>query len=173
MDYREFDRSFRYRRTTYSVPTLLESIRSGRIRWDPMFAYSKSWSNHSKSTFIESILVGMPVADILCEENHYGDLLVLDGVQRLICLQEYFNNDFGLQGLKLIPSLEGCRYLDLSYNHSSVFYNRTELGLTIIGYDTDAVLKFEFFKRVHAETYRFPIQVARNYAFRDLLFFFF
>lgn len=171
MDYREFDRSFRYRRTTYSVPSLLESIRSGRVRWDPMFAYTKPWSHFSKSTFIESILVGMPVADILCEEGHYGELFVLDGVQRLICLQEYFNNDFRLQGLKLIPSLEGCRYLDLPYSHSSVFHNRSELGLTIIGYDTDAILKFEFFKRVHADTYRFPIQLARNYAFRDLLLF--
>ncbi|WP_339498082.1 hypothetical protein [Pseudomonas silesiensis] len=113
----------------------------------------------------------MPVADILCEENHYGELFVLDGVQRLICLQEYFNNEFRLQGLKLIPSLEGCRYLDLPYSQSSVFHNRSELGLTVIGYDTDAILKFEFFKRVHADTYRFPIQLARNYAFRDQLFF--
>ncbi|MDU8571943.1 DUF262 domain-containing protein [Pseudomonas syringae] len=136
-----------------------------------MFAYTKSWSNFSKSTFIESILVGMPVSDILCEESHYGELFVLDGVQRLICLQEYFNNSFRLQGLKLIPSLEGCRYLDLPYSHSSVFHNRSELGLTIIGYDTDAILKFEFFKRVHADAYRFPAQLARNYAFRDLLFF--
>lgn len=171
MDYREFDRSFRYRRTTYSVPSLLESIRGGRVQWDPMFAYTKSWSHFAKSTFIESILVGMPVADILCEESHYGELFVLDGVQRLICLQEYFNNDFRLQGLKLIPSLEGCKYSDLPYSHSSVFHNRSELGLTIIGYDTDAILKFEFFKRVHADSYRFPIQLARNYAFRDLLLF--
>jgi hypothetical protein len=54
-----------------------------------MFAYSKSWSNISKSTFIESILVGMPAEDILCEENNYGELFVLDGVQRLMCLQDF------------------------------------------------------------------------------------
>ncbi|MEE5068706.1 DUF262 domain-containing protein [Pseudomonas alliivorans] len=171
MDYNEFDRSFRYRKTTHSIPSLLDGLRSNRIQWDPMFAYSKSWSNVSKSTFIESILVGMPAADILCEENNYGELFVLDGVQRLMCLQEFFNDDFKLQGLKLIPSLEGYRYSQLPYGQASVFHNRTELGITIISYDTDAILKFEFFKRVHSDSYRFPVQLARNYAFREHLYF--
>lgn len=171
MDYNEFDRSFRYRKTTHSIPSLLEGLRNDRIRWDPMFSYSKSWSNFSKSTFIESILVGMPAADILCEENNYGELFVLDGVQRLICLQEFFNDEFKLQGLKLVPSLEGYRYSQLPYSQSSVFHNRSELGITIISYDTDAVLKFEFFKRVHSDSYRFPVQLARNYAFREQLYF--
>lgn len=171
MDYNEFDRSFRYRKTTQSIPSLLEGLRTNRIQWDPMFAYSKSWSNISKSTFIESILVGMPAADILCEENNYGELFVLDGVQRLMCLQEFFNDKFKLQGLKLIPSLEGYRYSHLSYGQASVFHNRTDLGITIISYDTDAILKFEFFKRVHSDSYRFPVQLARNYAFREHLYF--
>lgn len=171
MDYNEFDRSFRYRKTIHSIPSLLEGLRNNRILWDPMFSYSKSWSNSSKSTFIESILVGMPTADILCEENNYGELFVLDGVQRLICLQEFFDDDFRLQGLKLVPSLEGYRYSQLSYSQTSVFHNRSELGVTIISYDTDAVLKFEFFKRVHSDSYRFPVQLARNYAFRDQLYF--
>lgn len=171
MDYKEFNRSFRYRKTTQSIPSLLDGIRSERIRWDPMFAYTKPWSSSSKTTFIESILVGMPAADILCEENHYGELFVLDGVQRLICLQEFFNDDFRLQDLKLIPSLNGHRYSQLPYAQASIFHNRTELGLTIISYDTDAILKFEFFKRFHSDSYRFPIQLARNYAFRDNLYF--
>jgi hypothetical protein len=113
----------------------------------------------------------MPTADILCEENRYGELSILDGVQRLICLQEFFSNAFRLQGLKLMPSLEGCRYSDLKYSQSSIFHNRTELGFTVISYDTDAILKFEFFKRVHSDSYRFPVQLARNYAFRDHLYF--
>lgn len=171
MDYKEFDRSFRYRKTSQSIPSLLDSILSERIRWDPMFSYSNSWSNFSKSAYIESILVGMPAADILCEENNYGELFVLDGVQRLICLQEFFRDDFKLQGLKLFPSLDGCSYSQLPYGQASVFHNRTEVGLTIISYDTDPILKFEFFKRVHSDTYRFPIQLARNYAFREHLHF--
>ncbi|EPU8665525.1 DUF262 domain-containing protein [Klebsiella pneumoniae] len=171
MDYNEFDRSFRYRKTTQSIPSLLEGLRSNRIQCDPMFAYSKSWSNISKSTFIESILVGMPAEDILCEENNYGELFVLDGVQRLMCLEDFFNDEFKLQGLKLIPSLEGHYYSQLPYGQTSVFHNRTELGITIISYDTDAILKFEFFKRVHSDSYRFPVQLARNYAFREHLYF--
>ena len=171
MDYYEFDRSFRYRKTTQSIPSILEGLRSDRIKWDPMFTYSKSWSNASKSTFIESLLVGMPTADILCEENRYGELSILDGVQRLICLQDFFSNAFKLQGLKLMPSLEGCKYSDLAYSQSSIFHNRTELGFTTISYDTDAILKFEFFKRVHSDSYRFPVQLARNYAFREHLYF--
>jgi hypothetical protein len=96
-----------------------------------MFAYSKSWSNISKSTFIESILVGMPAEDILCEENNYGELFVLDGVQRLMCLQDFFNDEFKLQGLKLIPSLEGHYYSQLPYGQTSVFTIALSLGLQL------------------------------------------
>ena len=167
MDSKEFDRSFRYRKITQSIPFLMDGIHTGRIKFDPAFAYSKSWPNLYKSAFIESILVGMPTTDILCEENYYGELFVLDGIQRILTLDEFFNNGFKLQGLKLIPSLEGYTYSQLSYGQSSVFYNRAELNLTIISYDTDAILKFEFFKRVHSDSYRFPMQLARNYAFRE------
>lgn len=171
IDYTEFERSFRYRKTAQSIPLLLEGIYRGRIQWDTMFAYTKSWTNAVKSAFIESILVGMPTADILCEENHYGELFVLDGVQRLMSLQEFFNDEFKLQGLKLLTSLEGFSHSELPYAQASVFQNRTELALTIISYDTDPILKFEFFKRVHSESYRFPTQLARNYAFRDHFYF--
>lgn len=171
MDYKEYERSFRYRRASFTIPSLLDSIRKTRLRWDPMFTYTKPWSQLSKTKYIESLLVGMPTSDIWCEENHFGELFVLDGVQRLICLDEFFSNSFQLQGLKLIPSLEGCYYSDIPYRQASIFQNRSELGLTIISYDTDAILKFEFFKRIHADSYRFPIQSARNYAFRDQLYF--
>ncbi|GEM_PF-2666410 len=169
MDYSEFDRSFRYRKAVRSIPSLLEGVRSNRILLDPKFSYSKSWPTSVKSAFIEGVLVGMPGPEIICEESSYGDLVVLDGAQRLMCLNEFFDDDFKLQGLRLIPSLEGCRYSQLPYGQASVFQNRAEFGLTIISYDTDPILKFEFFKRIHSEAYRFPVQLARNYAFREQL----
>lgn len=168
---REFDRSFRYRKAIQSVPHILNGISQGRIKWDYLFTYSNPWSVNAKSAFIESILVGMPTENILCEENYYGELFVLDGVQRLMCLSDFFENKFKLQGLKLVTSLEGFYYSDLPYGQSSIFQNRAEIELTVISYDTDSILKFEFFKRINSDYYRYPKQLARNYAFREHLYF--
>ncbi|WP_367599198.1 DUF262 domain-containing protein [Pseudomonas fulva] len=167
MQLSDYDRGFRFKKDILSVSALLSRFSEGGIYLYPDHIYSKEWHRRSKSAFIESLLLGMPTTEIWCEEDNYGGVSVLDGTQRIQAILDFCHNNFELSELKLIPELSGCRYSDLPYQHTFALLNRTDIYFTTISYDTHAALKFEFFKRINSDSYRFPVQAARNFAFRD------
>lgn len=167
MQLSEYDRGFRFKKNVFTVAGMIDRYKDKRIFLYPDHIYSKPWHKRAKSTFVESILLGMPTTEIWCEEDNYGAISVLDGTQRVQCLLEFCSNKFPLQDLKLLPELEESYFSDLPSRHTSTLLNRAELYFTTISYDTHPALKFEFFKRINSDSYRFPVQAARNFAFRD------
>lgn len=163
----EYDLGFRFKKNVFTVAGMIDRYHDKRIFLYPDHIYSKSWSKRGKSTFVESILLGMPTTEFWCEEDNYGAISVLDGTQRVQCLLDFCNDEFPLQDLKLLPNLEDLRYSELPSRYASTLSNRAELYFTTISYDTHPALKFEFFKRINSDSYRFPVQAARNFAFRD------
>lgn len=163
----EYDRGFRFKKNVFTVADVIDRLHDERIFLCPDHVYSKPWQRKAKSTFIESILLGMPTTEFWCEEDNYGTISVLDGTQRLQCLLEFCNDKFRLRDLRLLSDLEGAYYSDLPSRYASIIFNRAEFYFTTISYDTHPALKFEFFKRVNSDSYRFPIQAARNFAFRE------
>ncbi|MCS4285750.1 hypothetical protein M2396_004054 [Pseudomonas sp. BIGb0278] len=151
----------------FTVAGMIDRYHDKRIFLYPDHIYSKPWHRRSKSIFIESILLGMPTTEFWCEEDNFGAVSVLDGTQRVKCLLDFVNDKFRLEDLKLLPELEGRYYSELPFRHASTLSNRAELYFTTISYDTHPSLKFEFFKRINSDSYRFPIQAARNFAFRE------
>lgn len=163
----EYDLGFRFKKNVFTVAGMIDRYHDERIFLYPDHIYSKSWSKRGKSTFIESILLGMPTTEFWCEEDNYGAISVLDGTQRVQCLLDFCDDRFPLQDLKLLPNLEELHYSELPSRYASTLSNRAELYFTTISYDTHPALKFEFFKRINSDSYRFPVQAARNFAFRD------
>lgn len=106
----------------WTVDTILSQIRYGNINLNPRFQRRDAWSINKKSLFIESILLGLPIPQIvlaLNKESRKGNFIVLDGKQRLLTLLQFVggwegkNNSFSLQGLKIRADLNGKSYLDL------------------------------------------------------------
>lgn len=167
----EYDLGFRFKKNVFTVAGMIDRYHDERIYLYPDHIYSKPWPKRAKSTFIESILLGMPTTEFWCEEDNFGAISVLDGTQRVQCLLDFANDDFRLEDLKLLPELENKYYSELPYRYISTLTNRAELYFTTISYDTHPALKFEFFKRINSDSYRFPVQAARNFAFRDHFWF--
>jgi len=167
MQLSEYDRGFRFKKNVFTVAGMIDRYHDERIFLYPDHIYSKPWHKRAKSTFIESILLGMPTTEFWCEEDNYGAISVLDGTQRFQCLLDFCGDKFSLQDLNLLPDLDDRYYSDLPSRYASMLSNRAELYFTTISYDTHPALKFEFFKRINSDSYRFPVQAARNFAFRD------
>lgn len=165
IDFKGHERGFRHKRITLPFRSLIEWVKHNRIMINPMITYHRVWNKQVKSQFIESVLLGMPMPDFWCEENNYGELSVLEGSQHLECLLGFLEGEFVLQGMKILVELEGCSYEDLPFHYSSTFVGRSEIDFRVISYDTDPLLKYEFFKGINRDVYGFPVQSARNYAF--------
>ncbi len=101
--------------TDWTSETLLSQIRRGNVELDPVFQRRDAWDRRKKSHFIESVIVGLPVPQIVLAERKgsRGSYLVLDGKQRLLTLMQFANGDYRLSGLTLRTDLNRCGIDDL------------------------------------------------------------
>src|SRR5712691_4738529 len=75
----------------YTVDTLVKRMRGGAFRIPP-FQRKFIWTLKHSSKFIESLLMGLPVPGIfLYKEANSNEHLVIDGQQRLLTLQMFYD----------------------------------------------------------------------------------
>ncbi|MCM3503030.1 DUF262 domain-containing protein [Microbacterium sp. P26] len=86
----------------WSVASLLERIGTS-FDINPMFQRRDAWNTERKSLYIESLIVGLPVPQIVLAEDpaHKGRFIVLDGKQRLITIKQFAAPDEKYPGFKL------------------------------------------------------------------------
>src|ERR1700728_4209966 len=83
----------------WSVQSLLERI-GGTFNINPSFQRRDAWTHERKSRYLESLILGLPVPQIVVAEDgrNKGQFIVLDGKQRLITIKQFAapNADFEL-----------------------------------------------------------------------------
>jgi hypothetical protein len=107
----------------WTVGTLLSQLESGAFELDPDFQRRNAWTDQRKSKFIESLILSLPIPQIVLAENDedasVGDgetrYIVIDGKQRLLALQAFFSPTEPLQltGLSARKELNGRTYQEL------------------------------------------------------------
>ena len=105
----------------WTTQTILSQLEKGNINLSPDFQRRQAWRVGRKSQFIESIILGIPVPQIVLAENKNkkGSYLVIDGKQRLLTLLQFTAKggsefqSFSLSGLLIRDDLNGKSYDDL------------------------------------------------------------
>jgi hypothetical protein len=95
--------------TDWTTETLVNQISRLNIAMNPRFQRRDAWDVGRKSRFIESLILGLPVPQIVLAEDQSsrGRYLVLDGKQRLLSLLQFWGlgtgnkNAYGLSGLDI------------------------------------------------------------------------
>jgi hypothetical protein len=117
----------------WTVETLVNQMRKGRIDLAPTFQRRNAWLGNRKSRLIESILIGYPIPQIVLAENkdRPGTYFVLDGKQRLLALRQFFvdSNDprdegfepLRLEQLEVLSELNKSSISDLESDHLDLF----------------------------------------------------
>ncbi len=77
--------------TDWTAETILSQLRRGNIQLNPRFQRRDAWTKSRKSKFIESLILGLPIPQIVLAEDktRRGKFIVLDGKQRLLALRQY------------------------------------------------------------------------------------
>src|SRR5215475_13471256 len=110
--------------TDWTTETIVAQLERGNIQLNPRFQRRDAWKRDRKSRFIESLIVGLPIPQIVLAESkeHRGKFIVLDGKQRLLAILQFWglgegpNNAYALSGLTLRGDLKRRTYKDLSTN---------------------------------------------------------
>jgi hypothetical protein len=108
--------------TDWTTETVVSQLRRKNILLNPRFQRRDAWKRERKSRFIESLIVGLPIPQIVLAESKQdrGKFIVLDGKQRLLAILQFWglgegeNNAYTLSGLSLRADLNRKSFADLS-----------------------------------------------------------
>lgn len=111
--------------TDWTAETVNSQLLKNNIDLFPKFQRRDAWSNKAKSRFIESLILGLPIPQIILAEKtkQRGKYIVIDGKQRLLTIRRFFsiekNDEFKplrLSGLEILSHLNGKTYKNIKEN---------------------------------------------------------
>lgn len=140
--------TFLIRNENRTVHDVLRRIEKGSFIMDPDFQRDFIWKEDKQSKLIESVLMRIPLPVFYLAENNKGEMIVVDGLQRLSTFQRFVNNKFPLK-LKDQTELNGKRFKELSPK----LQNRIEdcnLILYVIDAKVPAQALLDIFERVNS-----------------------
>lgn len=125
--------------TDWTIETVVSQLKKGNIELSPIFQRRDAWGTDRKSKFIESIILGLPIPQIILAErkDKKGSYIVIDGKQRLLSIRQFCVTDASdrfdalkLKGLKFVKDINGKSYSDISFeldfsNYLTAFENQT------------------------------------------------
>ena len=79
----------------------------------PEFQRRHRWDVFKKSKLIESFIMNVPIPPIFLYEKDFSEYEVMDGLQRISAIIEYYDNKYPLTGLEEWPELNGITYDEL------------------------------------------------------------
>ncbi len=97
----------------YPLDTIATMLDSGKYELNPGYQRRRRWGNEKKSRLIESFIMNVPIPPIFLYEVDYSFYEVMDGLQRLTAIYDFYTNVFKLEGLEYWKELNGIKYHDL------------------------------------------------------------
>ncbi len=151
----------------YPLPSIVGMIKSGKYELNPEFQRRHRWYNDKKSQLIESFIMNVPIPPIFLYEDSYAHYEVMDGLQRLTTIYEFYTNQLELEGLQEWPELNGCKYSELP-EQIKYGIDRRYLSSIILLYETSKneaeakKLKRLVFKRINSGGVELTPQESRH-----------
>jgi len=147
----------------WTVSTLRQEL-VDIVDLEPHFQRRSVWTTRAKSKFIESLVLGIPIPQILLAERQdaKNQFLVLDGKQRLSSIKEFFDcttedgTPFKLQGLDDLKDLNGESWQSIRENKPRIAraIDAAAIRTAVIrGWRRDDVL-YEIFHRLNSGSVR-------------------
>ena len=130
-----------------TVHDVLRRIEKGSFIMDPDFQREFIWPEDKQCKLIESVMMRIPLPVFYLAENNKGQMIVVDGLQRLSTFQRFVNNELKLK-LPHQRELDNRHFQDLSPK----LQNRVEdcnLVLYVIDAKVPTQALLDIFERVN------------------------
>lgn len=132
----------------WTIETINLQIKKGNIDLQPGFQRRVAWDDERKSRLLESIIVGLPVPNIVLAENKdaRGKFIVIDGKQRLVAISEYIEGCYRLRGLDMRSDLNGKLFGELPVEDREHLENATIRSSVIRNWKDENFLYATFYR---------------------------
>ena len=140
-------RRVRFLISEYTVETLAQKVRDHEY-YVPQYQRNLVWPNKTKSRFIESILIGLPIPPLFLYQADDGRLEIVDGSQRLRTLREFIDNELKLRNLNLLSHSNGLYFKDFDKPIRRHFSEKSIRGI-ILDNEVSPEVRTELFRRIN------------------------
>lgn len=158
----------------YPLSSVQSMVESDDYELNPEFQRRHRWDRTKKSKLIESFIMNVPIPPIFLYEDRFSHYEVMDGLQRMTAIYEFYIDRFCLEGLEEWPELNGRFYstlpeqikrgIDRRYLSSVILLQETAKN------ETEATrLKQLVFERINSGGIKLEPQEARNAIFNGPL----
>ena len=152
----------------YSVQYLYDLMKKGKIILEVPFQRKQIWKPDQASSLLESIIMNVPIPPLYFAEEENGNWLVLDGLQRLSSIQNYYDNEFALSKLEVLTELNKIKYKDLPPKAKSLLDDGM-MRVNVIKKDSHRDIKYDIFMRLNRGAVTLNYQELRNCMYRGNL----
>lgn len=97
----------------YPLTAITGMVESKDYKLNPEFQRRRRWDSRKQSKLIESFIMNVPIPPIFLYEDSYSHYEVMDGLQRLTAIYEFYKNKLVLDGLIEWKELNGRTYDEL------------------------------------------------------------
>lgn len=154
----------------YPLNTITAMVESSSYKLSPEYQRRHRWSPDRQSRLIESLIMNVPIPPIFLYEYDYSKYEVMDGLQRLTAIHDFYRDRYQLEGMTQWKELNGRTYsslpdkiregIDRRYLSSVILLKETAKS------DEDALrLKQMVFERINSGGERLNYQETRNAIF--------
>lgn len=151
----------------YPLDTIKGMIDSKKYNLNPEFQRRHRWTEGQKSRLIESFIMNVPIPPIFLYEIKYSNYEVMDGLQRLTTIYDFYADKFELKDLEYWKELEGRKYstlpeevrlgIDRRYLSSIILLKETAKSK-----EEEMQLKQIVFERINSGGTKLEYQESRN-----------
>ena len=161
--------------TDWTAATIVDQLHRGTIALNPAFQRRDAWSDDRKSRFIESLILGLPIPQLVLAENNNakGRFIVIDGKQRLLSLSKFTGVGLAkdqlplvLSGLKIRGDLNKHTYASIKNEAKyeslvAEFENQSIRTVVVRGWKDEKVL-YTIFHRLNTGSVPLSTQELRQ-----------
>jgi hypothetical protein len=151
----------------WTISSLRDKLDRGLLALQPKFQREYVWATKPElpSRLIESILLEIPIPPIYFGRIAEGHMEVIDGQQRLTTLVKFVSNEFSLQKLRSMASLNGKLFKNLSTEQQEKILD-TPIRSIVIDAAGNKDLRYEVFERLNRGSMILNEQEVRNCVYR-------
>lgn len=159
--------------TDWTVQTILTQLQNHSFELNPDFQRRNAWTDARKSKFIESLILGLPIPQLVfaehdTDDNDVAEYVVIDGKQRLLAIESFYHEDdpLRLTGLTVLNQLNGKTLAEIVDDAAISRYvkrlqNRTIRTVVIRSWPDDTFLHLVF-HRINHQTLALSAQELRQ-----------
>ncbi|WP_415975280.1 DUF262 domain-containing protein [Rhodococcus sp. 077-4] len=154
----------------YQVVQIPDLVAGSTWNLTPDFQRRHRWDDKRRSRLIESFMLNVPIPPIFLYESDLGQFEVMDGLQRLTAIREFYGGVYSLEGLEVLSDLNEKKYSELPERDQRTI-DRRYLSAVILLHETGkspeeaSQLKQLVFERINSGGVDLTPQESRNALF--------